>query len=105
MTFRVIIEEQAAQDIAEYGRWILAHGSESGAERWIAGIETAIGKLATFPKRCSLAPETSAFDREIRQLMYQSHRVLFTVEATSVHVLHVRHGARLPLTSDDSEHD
>lgn len=105
MIFRVIIEEQASLDIAEYGRWILTHGSEAGADRWIAGIEIAIGKLANMPKRCSLAPESAAFDREIRQLIYQSHRVLFTVEATSVHVLHVRHGARLPLTPDASEDD
>lgn len=73
--------------------------------KWIAGIEKAIEKLAIMPRRCSLAPESTAFDREIRQLMYKSHRVLFTIEAAKVHVLHVRHGARLPLTPDDSDDD
>ncbi|MCP4545517.1 MAG: type II toxin-antitoxin system RelE/ParE family toxin, partial [bacterium] len=31
---------------------------------------------------------------EIRHLIYGSYRVLYTIDENSVHVLHVRHGAR-----------
>lgn len=43
------------------------------------------------PERCPLAPENDAFEVEIRQLIYRSHRVLFTVLGSRVHILHIRH--------------
>lgn len=97
MTFCIVIEEQAALDILEYGRWIVDQGSPLNAERWVEGIEESILSLSSMPERCPLAPETEALDRPIRQLFFKSHRVLFTIEGSFVHVLHVRHGARLPL--------
>jgi len=103
MTFRIIIEEQAALDITAHGQWIVEQGSPLNAARWIDAIEESIQSLSSMPERCGVAPESEAFDREIRQLIFKSHRVLFVVDGDSVHVLHVRHGARLPLTPDDPE--
>lgn len=103
MTFRVIIEEQAALDITTYGQWIVGQGSPLNAVRWVDGIEGAIHSLSSMPERCVIAPESEAFDREIRQIIFRSHRVLFVVEEDRVHVLHVRHGAMLPLTPEDPE--
>lgn len=96
MIFRVVIEEQAALDIAEYGLWIVGQGAPLNAERWIDGIEEAIRSLSSMPERFPRAPESGVIDRPIRQFHFKSHRVLFTVEGSVVHVLHVRHGARLP---------
>ena len=103
MTFRVIVEEQAAWDIAAYGEWIASQGSPLNAVRWVDGIEEAIDSLAWMPTRCAIAPESEYFEEEIRQLVFGSHRILFVVDEAAVHVLHVRHGARLPLAGD--EHD
>ena len=49
------------------------------------------------------APEAALTGLEIRQLVYKSHRVLFIVSGREAHVLHVRHGARLPLGHPDAE--
>jgi hypothetical protein len=45
------------------------------------------------PRRCPIAPEGAAFPIEIRQFLYGSYRVLFTVDDSGVHVLHIRHTA------------
>lgn len=96
MTRRVVIEERAARDITEYAHWIAAQGSPLNAVRWVEAIEGAIASLAQMPDRCALAPEAPAFDLPVRQLLFKSHRVLFVLKGRAVHVLHVRHAARLP---------
>jgi plasmid stabilization system protein ParE len=64
-------------------------------------MEDAIASLATFPKRCPLAPETVRFPFEVRQLLYgrkpHVYRILFTIEGDTVIVLHIRHGRRKPV--------
>ena len=94
----VVVEIPAQQDIAEAHRW-LAERAPEAADRWFNGIYDTIGSLETFPERCPLAPESKFFNREIRQLFHgrrqNKYRILFTVGEREVHVLHVRHGARL----------
>jgi plasmid stabilization system protein ParE len=93
--FRVITTPDAEADILAAHDWI-ARESPDGAVLWVNGLESAIASLRRLPRRCPRAPESEAFLLEIRQLIYKSHRVLFTIEARSVVVLHVRHAARLP---------
>jgi len=100
MRFEVIIEEQAALDIAAHAGWILEQGAPVNAARWVDGIEAAIGSLERMPERCPLAPEAAALGVPVRQFLFKSHRVLFIVERAVVHVLHVRHGARPTLEAD-----
>ena len=64
--------------------------------------------LAHHPERCPLAPETATLGIEIRELFYGAgnrgtYRILFVVVRQEAVVLHVRHGARLPLKLDESE--
>jgi plasmid stabilization system protein ParE len=49
------------------------------------------------PARCPLAPENEDHPKEIRQLVHGRYRILFTIEPGRVVILHVRHGARLPM--------
>lgn len=97
--YRVELTEPAERDIAEAEEWIAAD-SPAVAEQWIDGLLAAIETLATMPARCPLAPEDEDHVEEIRQLIYQRHRVMFTILGRRVVVLHVRHGARLPLRSE-----
>ena len=64
-------------------------------------MEDAIASLATFPKRCPIAPESARFPFEVRQLLYgrkpHVYRILFTIENNTVNVLHIRHGRRKPI--------
>jgi plasmid stabilization system protein ParE len=95
-TFRVEIAEPAEADIEQAHDWLNAESAEA-ADRWIDGLLTTIEKLRTMPRRCPLAPENSDQVEEIRQLLYGQYRILFTVDAQRVIVLHVRHGARMAL--------
>jgi plasmid stabilization system protein ParE len=67
------------------------------------GLQDAIASLREHPLRCPHAPEAVWFEREVRQPLFHSHRLLFAVEDDEVVVLHIRHGQRLPATADELE--
>jgi len=98
--WNVIVELPAQRDIAEARLW-LAEREPDAAERWFNSIYDTIGSLEIFPERCPLAPESKPLNAEIREIFHgrrqHKYRILFTVSGNEVHVLHVRHGARLML--------
>jgi plasmid stabilization system protein ParE len=96
---RVVFSRLAEEQLVEIVAW-MAHESVATALRWQVRFEAAVGSLATFPRRCPLAPESAALvaagvaTGDVRQLVHGSHRILFTVEGRVVRILHVRHAAR-----------
>ena len=98
--YAVIILPAAERDIGEAYEW-LAEQNEEAAARWYKRLLEVIFSLDTFPGRCPLAPETKFLSTEIREIFHgrrqHKYRILFTVSETEVHILHVRHGARLVL--------
>lgn len=74
----------------------IAVDSPDAADRWFAGLVDAIDTLETHPRRYRRAIESRHFRREIRQMLYVSHRVLFTIHRSEVRVLYVHHAARRP---------
>jgi plasmid stabilization system protein ParE len=97
MKYRIILQPRALQDLEEAYRWI-AERSPEAAARWYNGLTRTIATLQDHPQRCGLASESSSVGREIRQLLYGRrggvYRVLFVVQETQVHILHIRHAAR-----------
>lgn len=97
---------RAVRDLDEATGWIAAQ-SAVAAERWFTAIEARIRSLARFPERCPRAREAAGFRHEVRQLVFGRrrgrYRILFTVGAGVVHVLHVRHGARPVMTAAEIE--
>ncbi len=91
--YTVIIEQPAIVE-AEEAYLYIRKDKPMAADRWFNGLVEAINSLEEMPRRCPLAPENDFFDEEIRHLIYGSYRVLYTIDENSVHVLHVRHGAR-----------
>lgn len=98
--WNVIVELPALRDITECHLWIAERDIEA-ADRWFYDIYDTIGSLEMFPERCPLAPESKFLNHEIREILHgrrqYKYRILFTVTENEVHVLHVRHGARLAL--------
>lgn len=98
--WNVIVELPAQRDIAEAHLW-LAEQAPVAADRWFDSIYDTIGSLEIFPERCPLAPESEFLNSEIREIFHgrrqHKYRILFTMSENEVHVLHVRHGARLAL--------
>ncbi len=98
--YQVIILPSAERDIGEAYEWLVEQETEA-AIRWYNRLLEVIFSLDTFPEHCPLAPESEFFNREIREIFHgrrqYKYRILFTVTKNAVHVLHVRHGARLAL--------
>jgi plasmid stabilization system protein ParE len=110
VTFRIEFTDVADMEVQDVFLWLLGRSPEQ-AGRWQAGLERAVDSLGQFPTRCPLAPESGAFDVPVRQLLYGSYRILFTLADAdddgtldTVRILHVRHGARR-LMSQDIEPD
>lgn len=99
MKYTVVIEASAIEDIEATVLW-LANDSEESARSWYRRVRDAIVSLETSPTRCPLAPENESFPEEIRHLLHgrkpHVYRIAFTIQGKTVHVLHVRHGAREP---------
>lgn len=79
------------------------------AAAWYSGLQDILATLATFPERAPIADERRFFRDEVRVLLYRhtpgsaTYRIFYTVveseeDAPSVYVLHIRHGARKPMT-------
>jgi plasmid stabilization system protein ParE len=89
----------AEGEIYDIEEWIAA-GSHEAAEQWVDGLLAVVDRLEKMPSRCPLAPENESHAEEIRQMIYGLYRILFTILPGRVVILHVRHGARLPLQSE-----
>jgi addiction module RelE/StbE family toxin len=63
------------------------------AEQFVDRLIEAVGVLQEHPKIGRRVPE--AKDREdVRELIFQSYRVIYLLEAEQVHILTVIHGSR-----------
>lgn len=103
MEYRVRITDRAYRDLETIYQFIGADSARR-AFTWFNRLSEAIYSLERFPKRGSRAPE----DKRIRQLIFgakpNAYRILYTVDKRNgvVNVLHIRHGARAPLSREDS---
>lgn len=104
MTYRVIVELGAREDIDSIVTWI-AESSEAAARAWYFHLKESIQTLAHFPERCPHAPESGHRNCEIRQLLLGKRRgqirVLYTIDAATVRVIHVRRSTRTSLDPDE----
>jgi plasmid stabilization system protein ParE len=83
--------QSEVDNIAQY----LAERSPQGAAAWWARWEQVLDELRIRPLECGIAPESSHYDAEVRQLLFKTrrgrvYRALFTVVGRGVFILHVR---------------
>jgi len=64
--FDVQIHELASGDLNQIAEWI-ARKSPDGARRWMAAFSTLLESLERSPESCSIAPESDAIGRELRE--------------------------------------
>jgi plasmid stabilization system protein ParE len=87
----VIFEDSAQADVRESYDWGCRVWGKREAQQWVRQLRTAVSKqLRVIPKGFPLAPEDDEFSEEIRQMVVDRYRVLFTIKGRKVHVLHVR---------------
>lgn len=102
MAFQVELSAQAAKNIEEHYGWIQERNPVA-AQKWFNEMMVAIRTLENFPQRCQSIPEQDSCTQEIRHLIYQKYRIIFTVRNITVSILAVRHTAKKPLEKDDLE--
>jgi plasmid stabilization system protein ParE len=102
MAFRVKQSPRADYDLDGILEWLLSQQAGDTGLRWFQKLQEAVASLSELPQRCPLAPENKDFPFEVRQLLYgrkpHAYRVLFTIEADTVVILHIRHGHRRHLS-------
>jgi len=93
--FEIVVTLEAQAGIRESFLYIHQR-SPLNAARWLQGLYDEIDSLERFPERCSYAREREYLEEELRQLVYKSHRLVFSVDQAknTVYVLYVRHGKR-----------
>lgn len=102
MRYEVVVQPVAEAELEEAYRYIWKDSPERAA-RWRRQVLAKAESLNRWPARCPLAPESDAFAFEIRHIVVGRYRLLFTVlEAQrQVHIVHIRHGARLHLGEEE----
>jgi plasmid stabilization system protein ParE len=93
--FEVIFHPGARDEAAEAASYIAEHAGAAQASAWLDELERTVHSLGEYPRRFALAREASSFPGEdLRQALVHSHRIIFTIRGSTVHVLHIRHAAR-----------
>jgi len=100
MTYRVEISRRAERDIEEAFQYIRSRAPEN-AIPWRDRLERRLRSLRTNPEGFGFAPENDVTEADVRQLLYGTYRVLYTVRKDTVFIITVRHGARLFLTAEE----
>ena len=95
MKYHVIVTPEAQAEIRESFAYIHER-SPLNAARWLQALYGQVDTLERFPERCAFAHEREYLDEDLRQLVFKSHRIVFTVESKEkrVYVLYVRHASR-----------
>lgn len=93
--FHVTIEEEARQNIrAHFSNLQQENPGSDYPWQWFHGISEAILDLSHSAERCGTAYEDKFFQEGIRQRLFHSYKILFTIRDGVVHVLHIRHQAQ-----------
>jgi plasmid stabilization system protein ParE len=102
--YEVIVTPEAEAGIVSAFQYINER-SPGNAAKWLRGLYREIDTLETMPERCSLARENEYFEDTLRQLLFQSHRIIFRVEQAEriVRVLYMRDGKQRSVGESDSE--
>jgi plasmid stabilization system protein ParE len=101
MSYRVVVQRLARQDLEEAYLWAANHAPETTA-RWLRRFQGALQTLNTNPERCPLAPESRKTDLVLRQWLFGKRpnvfRVIFSVDEDAVRILRILRGQRRFLT-------
>jgi plasmid stabilization system protein ParE len=104
LAFRVDITEAALADAEDFVEYVRREKRDAaGAEGWWNGLLNALFSLEQRPGRGSLVPDGALRTRGLRQILYQSHRIVFALDEQReiVRVLRIYHVSRRELRKRD----
>ena len=102
--YNVAITAPAFQDLRESYLWGCKKWGVKKAKKWLREAQQAAYSLSQLPERHSLVPEQEQAElgAEVRHMIFQRYRILFTIKANTVYVLHIR-GAYQSTVSEPEE--
>jgi toxin ParE1/3/4 len=86
---RIEWTEPALSDLSALRDYI-ARDSEENAIRFVGRLIQSVEKLSAFPHLGRQVPE--AEDEAIRELLFQSYRILYRLDPSAIRILTVLHG-------------
>jgi toxin ParE1/3/4 len=101
MQYLVSLTDRALRDMELVYEFVQADSSEK-AFAWFNDLAEAIYSLERYPDRGAVTPES----KKLRYLLFgkkpTTYRIIYTVDKrhAAVSILHIRHGARAPLSSE-----
>jgi plasmid stabilization system protein ParE len=104
LAFDVEITDSALRDAEQYVQYLRDERLQPiAAERWWNGFVDRVLSLEEQPNRHPFVPELPLAKLGVRQRLYHSHRIVFTVDdvRSKVKVLRVYHGKRRRLRPKD----
>jgi len=99
--YLVSLTDRALRDMELIYEFVQANSSD-GAFAWFNDLAEAIYSLERYPDRGAVTPES----KKLRHLLFgkkpTTYRIIYTVDKrhAAVSILHIRHGARAPLSSE-----
>lgn len=94
---KIVFAPRALRDLVEIENY-LKERSPAGARNVLAAIRSAIGDLSDFPR---IGVPIDGQDRHRLPVLRYPYLVYYRVSDTEVFILHIRHGARRPVETED----
>ena len=89
---RIIWSPRAKKKVTEYGGYI-AQDNPDAAINWIERILDEVERLKDFPEQGRKVSEVRRVD--VREIFFQSHRIVYRIESKRIVILTVRHTRQL----------
>jgi plasmid stabilization system protein ParE len=97
MTYRVVLQRLAIEDLSEAYEWA-ARAAPQTSTRWLDRFESALRTLDERPERCPFAPENRKVDAALREFLFgrrpNMFRAIFLIDSDTVRILRIRRGQR-----------
>ena len=95
MPYRVLLTQDAVNDLEELDTWIATHDSPEHADYVLDRISEVFQKLAELPERGTCPKELSALGiREFREVFFKPYRIIYRVERRTVYIYLIADGRR-----------
>lgn len=87
MTYRIIVEPEALQDLHSIYTFITKKDSQNKAIQFIRELEGTISSLSEMPLRCRKSFYSD--DELTRDLIYKGYTIVFQIQENNIHILTV----------------
>ncbi|MFB2895605.1 type II toxin-antitoxin system RelE/ParE family toxin [Aerosakkonemataceae cyanobacterium BLCC-F50] len=97
MSYQLIVQNRATQDLRQLANYILINGDSDAALRFFESAEITFSQLATTPGIGKVVRLVSSRMGEIRQWRikdFQDYLIFYRIQDDRVEIIRVLHGAR-----------